>query len=456
MSKSRRRRALFIVLAISVALGFGGYLARDAIRDAFVFTFLYPGSRADWDLMQLRREVASGQAQESDQSVRQKFFEIARDNPGSGAEVAAYLFVAKQWPETADADVAYEKLLRAAKNADIGDWARSLEDIRPGGRSESERWRPLAALLIERVRRQPDHPKAARLLCEAAVLIHPDTDVESAPGELHQIAEMIHENYAMSPDLANFCEVTGNLGTPVSWSQPFEPQVRHILEVNQDRFVQCSAHFALASIVRSGGIERQAEARQLYEDFLERFDGETDYRAQSIEQANRQTARRVLEALRLHGLGAPALATTGIDLEGRPIALPDFRGKVVLISFWATWCAPCMRAIPHENELVKHFGSDAFAIVGVNGDKNPADALEAVAEHGISWRSFQNERAGKASIAEDWHVAGWPTYYLLDADGVIARSWGGWPPHGELQAAIGELIEHAEGREKFEPDGRQP
>jgi thiol-disulfide isomerase/thioredoxin len=358
--------------------------------------------------------------------------------------VAAYLFVTKQWPETADAEAAYDNLLQAAKIVDIGHWARSLGDIRPVERSESARWQPLAALLIERVRRQPDHPKAARLLCEAAVLNHPKTDVESAPRELHQIAELIQENYATSPDLANFCEVVGNLGDPVSWSQPFEPYVRHILEVNELRFVRCSAHFALASIVRSGGIGRQAETRELYEEFLKRFDGETAYHAQSIEQANRQIARRVLDAIRLHGLGAPALATVGFDLEGRPMSLADYRGNVVLLSFWATWCSPCMKAIPHEKKLLERFDREQFAIVGVNGDTNLTEALEAVAEHGISWRSFQNKKEDGSSIANDWHIAGWPTFYLVDADGVIARTWLGMPPQSELQTAIGELVERAE------------
>jgi hypothetical protein len=323
--RTTRRRVIAVLLAIVVALGVGGFLARDTLRDAIVFTFLYDGSRADWDLMQIRRQIKSGQVQESDQSVRERCFEIARANPGSRAEVASYLFVVEQWPESKDADVAYEKLLQVAKNVDIGDWERSLAEVR--GLPESERWLPLAVLLIERVRRQPDHPKAARLLCEAAVLIHPDTDVESAPPELLQVAELIREKYAAESDLANFCEVVGNLGVPVSWSQPFELHVRHILEVNQDRFVRCSAHFALASIVRSGGIERQAEARKLYEDFLARFDGETSYPGLSIEQENRQTAQRVLETIRLHGLGAPALATVGIDLEGQPLSLADYRGR---------------------------------------------------------------------------------------------------------------------------------
>jgi len=434
MPKLLRRPVLVILIATAVPLGLGGFLARDAI----FFNFLYSGTRADWDLMQLRRKFASEQSSESDLSVRKKCFEIARANPGCRVEVASYLFVAKQWPETPDADVARDKLLQAAKKVGIGDLVRSFEESR--GLRGFERWRPLVSMLIDRVRRQPDHPEAARLLCEAAVLIRPDANIESAPPELLQIADLILDDYTTSSDLANFCEAVGNLGDPASWSKPFEPHIRGILEVNQNRFVQCSAHFALASIVRSGGIERQVEARQLYENFIERFDGETDYPAKRIEQKNRQAAQQILDTIRLHGLGMPALATAGVDLEGRPMSLAEYRGKVVLLSFWATWCGPCMKAIPHEKKLLQCFSRSEFAIVGVNGDKTPTAALEAVAEHGVTWRSFQNKQEDGSSIANDWHISGWPTFYILDAQGVIARCWTSLPPHSELQMVIKELL----------------
>lgn len=394
--------------------------------------------------MQLRRQFLSGKTEESDEAVRAACIQLARDNPGSRSEVSAYLFVVEQWPESADAVLAHGELLRAAESVGIGDWAQSLHNIRPGSRGDSpKRWRPLVPMLIDKARRQPEHPQAARLLCETAVLIHPDTDVELAPPELHQIAELIRENHATSPDLANFCEVVGNLGNPVDWSRPFEPHVRHILEANEDRFVRCTAHFALATIVRAGGIERQAEACELYEEFLDHFDRATEYHAQGVEQSYRKTVQAALDSIRLRGLGLPGLATTGVDLNGREMSLADFRGKVVLISFWATWCAPCMDAIPHERSLLEQFGPERFAIVGVNLDKTPSKAIEAGQKHGIIWRSFQDTRRGGTSISSAWRVTGYPTFFLLDRERVIRGSWQGLPPKRELEAAIAELLESA-------------
>lgn len=206
------------------------------------------------------------------------------------------------------------------------------------------------------------------------------------------------------------------------------------------------AKFNLASIVRAGGIERQAEAEKLFSEFLVEFDGQTEYPAQGVEIGNRKTAQRILTGMRQHGLGKPAIDTVGVGLDGQPMALADYRGKVVLLSFWATWCGPCIQAIPHEKELLDHFGNENFAIVGVNGDsQNPDRALDAVKEHGITWRSFQNKRANDSSIERSWHVGGWPTFYLVDTSGRIAKAWQGMPSQSTMRATIKELIDAKQG-----------
>jgi len=230
------------------------------------------------------------------------------------------------------------------------------------------------------------------------------------------------------------------MGQAPDWSREFEPHIHRILEVNQDRFVCCSAKMALAAIVRNGGVERQPEARRLLEEFLDEFDGETDYHAAGIERTYRHEAQQILDSLRTHGLGMPAPDTVGIDLEGQPISLTDYRGRVVLVSFWATWCYPCMKAIPHEKDLLDRFGSAGFTIVGVNADKELSTAQEAVARNGISWRSFQVKKKDGSSIANDWHIAGYPTFYLLDQDGVVAETWLGMPPLRKLDEAIRRLL----------------
>ena len=158
---------------------------------------------------------------------------------------------------------------------------------------------------------------------------------------------------------------------------PYERHLRAILEENTHRRVRCGALFALASVVQSSSYERQPEAEELYRRFIQQFDGQFEYPNQRIEQTYHQWARTQLDEIASRGIGKPAPQIVGIDLDGQSMKLSDYRGKVVLLSFWATWCYPCMKLIPHERKLAERLADGAFAIVGVNGDKDVQAAREA-------------------------------------------------------------------------------
>ena len=124
---------------------------------------------------------------------------------------------------------------------------------------------------------------------------------------------------------------------------------------------------------------------------------------------NRARANLALEVIRSHGLGKQAPETVGLDLNGKQMALTDYQGKVVLVSFWATWCYPCMKMIPYEKELLGRFDEDKFAIVGVNGDADQEVAREAVKKHEIPWRSFRHSNDEQSQVIGRWSVPGFPT-----------------------------------------------
>lgn len=129
-----------------------------------------------------------------------------------------------------------------------------------------------------------------------------------------------------------------------------------------------------------------------------------------------------LYELRHLRIGQAAPEIEGEDLDGVRFKLSDYRGKVVLLVFWASWCGPCMDAVPQEKALVEHFKGRPFVLVGVNGDGSKSSATKAVAEHQISWRSFWNGKEGPGGpIAVAWNVRGWPTIYVLDQQGVIRQ-----------------------------------
>lgn len=148
-------------------------------------------------------------------------------------------------------------------------------------------------------------------------------------------------------------------------------------------------------------------------------------------------AKRELNVIADHGLGGQAPTTVGFDLNGDAIALSDYRGRIVLLSLWATWCGPCLSAIPHERELVERFDPSDFAVLGMNADDDLDAARAAVKKHEMTWRSLHlNDRR----FVNQWTVGGYPTFHLIDREGVIVRMWLGLPPASELESVIRSII----------------
>lgn len=132
----------------------------------------------------------------------------------------------------------------------------------------------------------------------------------------------------------------------------------------------------------------------------------------------RELAAGMLFQMHHLSIGRTAPEIEGEDIDGKPMKLSDFRGKVVLVSFWATWCGPCMELLPRERGLVEKMKARPFVLVGVNGDENRESAKTASAKEGISWRSFWTG-GPRRGIPVQWGVSAWPMIYVIDGSGVI-------------------------------------
>jgi thiol-disulfide isomerase/thioredoxin len=134
-----------------------------------------------------------------------------------------------------------------------------------------------------------------------------------------------------------------------------------------------------------------------------------------------EEAARELYDLRNLRPGKPAPEIEAEDLDGKKFKLSDYRGKVVVLVFWASWCSPCMDHVPHERKLVERFRGRPFALIGMNGDEEKSAAARAVQQNQIAWRSFWNGPDYRDSpILTSYNVRGWPKVYVIDPRGVIA------------------------------------
>ena len=140
------------------------------------------------------------------------------------------------------------------------------------------------------------------------------------------------------------------------------------------------------------------------------------------------------------GKVAPDIVGEGID--GKKIKLSDQPGKVTVVVFWASWCGPCMKMVPHEKKLVDRLKDRPFALVGINGDDERDKAQAAAKRTAMTWPSFWDaaERPD-GPITKCWNVSVWPTIYVLDSKGVIRfKGTNG----KELDKAVEDLLAEME------------
>jgi thiol-disulfide isomerase/thioredoxin len=131
-----------------------------------------------------------------------------------------------------------------------------------------------------------------------------------------------------------------------------------------------------------------------------------------------EAARSELHKLSHLAIGKVAPEIAGEDLYGRPMKLSDYRGKIVVLVFWATWCGPCMGLVPHERTLVERLKDKPFVLLGIDGDNDRERAKTAVKQERITWRSWWNS-GPTGPITAQYKVEGWPAVYVLDEHGVI-------------------------------------
>ena len=132
------------------------------------------------------------------------------------------------------------------------------------------------------------------------------------------------------------------------------------------------------------------------------------------------------DQLFLVGVGskAPDFRAVTLDATSRPKTLADYRGNVVLVNIWATWCAPCRIEMPSIQQLHESYGAKGLKIVAVSIDEpGNADAIrEFGKELGLTFEILYD---ASGAIRNDYQAAGVPETFVLGRDGVIRKKWLG-------------------------------
>ena len=132
---------------------------------------------------------------------------------------------------------------------------------------------------------------------------------------------------------------------------------------------------------------------------------------------------------------APEIVQAGVD--GNPIALSSFKGKVVLIDFWASWCGPCRKEMPNVVKAYAKYKNKGFEIYGVSLDDNKDRWVEAIAKDGITWPQVSDLKKWESNVVRDYNINSIPHTVLLDRDGkIIAKNLRG----EDLEKKLAEVL----------------
>ena len=147
------------------------------------------------------------------------------------------------------------------------------------------------------------------------------------------------------------------------------------------------------------------------------------------------------------------------DPSGGPVSLSGYRGNLVLLNFWATWCGPCRDEMPSMENMSRNFGGQGFTILAVNQKESTAQVVSYMRKNGLNLTT-PLDSDGRVSAA--YRVYGIPVSYLIDANGnVIGRQAGArdWSTHdvvGAIRTLIGDSVAGGSGSLLLEPATPMP
>ena len=118
-------------------------------------------------------------------------------------------------------------------------------------------------------------------------------------------------------------------------------------------------------------------------------------------------------------IGKPVPDFSATDLDGNPISLQDYRGKVVLLDFWAVWCGFCIVEMPNLKKVYETYKDVGFDVIAVSLDNEETELRDYIKENDIPWRQIYSEEGWDSPVVQQYGITGIPEQWLIDREGKL-------------------------------------
>jgi len=338
-------------------------------------------------------------------------------------------------------DARAEKLKAVTKQleGDIGGLQKKLEAARDAKERETvvaqakELFGSYAPKALKVAEEKPDDATGQ----EAAILaLQLATQTSKHGAEVERAADILARHHMASPKVRQLVPVLENAG------EPGVKALRAFAAAAKDQQTKGAVTLALgkALVASADKVGDLKKGEALVKEAESAFEtAARDYKDVRTEDSTvGREAESELKTVRAVGVGKPAPDVEGTDLDGKKVKLASFKGKVVVLDIWATWCGPCVAMIPHERELVKKLEGKPFVFLSVSADKEKQALTEFLTKTQMPWQHWWD--GADRAVQKAYHVQYYPNVFIIDANGVIRyRHVRG----ADMDKAVEELLKEA-------------